>query len=207
MANIGWLFLDKILRMTVGLFVVAWVARYLGPLRFGLLNYSIALVGLFLALAKLGLDGIIVRDIVRAPDEADEILGTAFALKFAGSVLLIIAACLAASLLRPGDKIIFLMTFLVALGYFFKPFETIEFFFRAEVKSKYAVFAGSGAFLLTAALRIALVLAGSSVIFFAAATILEAAAGAAGLIIAYHYFGKRVSSCLLYTSPSPRDRS
>lgn len=193
LANISWLFLDKILRMTVGIFVVAWVARYLGPMRFGLLNYSIALVGLFLALAKLGLDGIIVRDIVRTSVEADKLLGTSFALKLAGSVLLVVAACLAATLLRPGDRIILTMTFLVALGYLLKPFEIIEFFFRAEVKSKYAVFAGSGAFLFNAAFRIILILAGGGVILFAAATTLEAAIGTVGLILAYRYYGRRLT--------------
>jgi|GEM_PF-5865723 len=33
--NIGWLFLDKVLRMGVGLLVGVWVARYLGPEQFG----------------------------------------------------------------------------------------------------------------------------------------------------------------------------
>ena len=33
--NIGWLFFDKVLRMGVGLLVVVWVARYLGPQEFG----------------------------------------------------------------------------------------------------------------------------------------------------------------------------
>ena len=194
LANISWLFLDKILRMTVGLFVVAWVARYLGPMRFGLLNYSIALVGLFLALAKLGLDGIIVRDIVRTPEDTDDILGTSFALKLGGSILLLAAACLAASLLRPGDRIILTMTFLVALGYLLKTFETIEFFFRAKVKSKYAVFAGSGAFLFNTAFRIILILTGGGVILFAAATTLEATIWAIGLVLAYRSYGRKLSN-------------
>jgi PST family polysaccharide transporter len=193
LANISWLFLDKILRMTVGLFVVAWVARYLGPMRFGLLNYSIALVGLFLALAKLGLDGIIVRDIVRTPEDSDDILGTSFALKLGGSILLLAAACLAASLLRPGDRVILTMTFLVALGYLLKTFETIEFFFRAKVKSKYAVLAGSGAFLFNTAFRIILILTGGGVVLFAAATTLEAMTWAFGLVLAYRYYGRKLT--------------
>ena len=66
--NIGWLFFDKILRMGVGLFVGVWIARYLGPEQFGLLSFAIAFVGLFGAIATLGLQGIVVRDIVRDPD-------------------------------------------------------------------------------------------------------------------------------------------
>lgn len=54
LANIGWLFFDKILRMGVGLIVGVWIARYLGPEQFGLLNFTTAFVGLFGAIASLG---------------------------------------------------------------------------------------------------------------------------------------------------------
>jgi len=39
LVNIGWLFVDKVLRMGGGLLVAIWVARYLGPEQF-LLAYS-----------------------------------------------------------------------------------------------------------------------------------------------------------------------
>ena len=63
--NTSWLFGEKILRMIVGLFVGIWVARYLGPEQFGLLSYAGAFVGLFTAFATLGLDGIVVRELVK----------------------------------------------------------------------------------------------------------------------------------------------
>jgi len=40
--NTGWLFGLRILRMLFALFVMAWVARYLGTGQFGILQYSIA---------------------------------------------------------------------------------------------------------------------------------------------------------------------
>ena len=55
--NTSWLFGEKILRMVVGLFVGIWVARYLGPEQFGLFSYAQSFVGLFTAIATLGLDG------------------------------------------------------------------------------------------------------------------------------------------------------
>ena len=62
--NTSWLFAEKILRMVVGLFVGVWVARYLGPDKFGLFSYAQSFVGLFTAIATLGLDGIVVRELV-----------------------------------------------------------------------------------------------------------------------------------------------
>ncbi|MGQ3685102.1 MAG: hypothetical protein ACUBOA_08900 [Candidatus Loosdrechtia sp.] len=47
LTNTGWLLADKILRMGLGLFVGVWIARYLGPERFGLFNYAVAFAPLY----------------------------------------------------------------------------------------------------------------------------------------------------------------
>jgi O-antigen/teichoic acid export membrane protein len=73
--------------MGVGLFVGMWIARYLGPEQFGLLSFATAFVGLFGAIAGLGLQGIVVRDIVRDPTGKEEALGTAAVLQLFGGVL------------------------------------------------------------------------------------------------------------------------
>ena len=67
--------------MTVGLFVGVWVARYLGPEQYGIYSYAIAFVALFSAFSTLGLEGIVVRNIVIEPSRKDEILGSAFMLR------------------------------------------------------------------------------------------------------------------------------
>ncbi|MDE5124445.1 MAG: oligosaccharide flippase family protein, partial [Trichodesmium sp. St19_bin1] len=76
--NTAWLLGDKFLRMGFGLLIGVWVARYLGPEKFGLLNYAIAFVSLFNVFATLGLNNIVVRELVRKPSEKGEILGTSF---------------------------------------------------------------------------------------------------------------------------------
>lgn len=65
-----------------------YVARYLGPERFGLLSYAGSFVGLFTALATIGLDGIMVRKLVKNLKRRDELLGAAFRLKADGAVML-----------------------------------------------------------------------------------------------------------------------
>ncbi|MEM5807336.1 MAG: oligosaccharide flippase family protein [Candidatus Aenigmatarchaeota archaeon] len=64
-ANTSWFFAEKVLRMIVGLFVGVWVLRFLGTKKFGLLGYAKSFVGLFSAIATLGLDGIVVRELVK----------------------------------------------------------------------------------------------------------------------------------------------
>ncbi len=64
-ANTGWLFADRIVRMGASLVVGVWVARYLGVQQYGLFNYALAFVSLFSPIFTLGLDDVVVRHIVR----------------------------------------------------------------------------------------------------------------------------------------------
>ena len=62
--NAIWLFSEKGLRALEAFLVGLWIARYLGPEDFGLLNYAYSFVFLFTAIATLGLDQIVVKDLV-----------------------------------------------------------------------------------------------------------------------------------------------
>src|SRR5437870_3928659 len=101
--NTAWLFLDRLLRLGLGVVVSVWIARYLGPHNFGLLNFAIAFASLFGVFATLGLDNIIVRDIVRSPRNGRDILGTAFVLRLVGAGVTIALTLGTILLLRPGD--------------------------------------------------------------------------------------------------------
>ena len=73
-ANTSWLLGERIFRMGVSLFVGIYIARYLGPERYGLLSYSLSFVFLFSSLAYFGLDDILVRELVLHPEQRKELL-------------------------------------------------------------------------------------------------------------------------------------
>ncbi|MBT9168465.1 MAG: hypothetical protein DDT22_00505 [candidate division WS2 bacterium] len=187
--NTGWLFTDKMLRMGVGLLVGVWVARYLGPAQFGTYSYALAFVALFSAFATLGLDNIVIRDIVRDPSYKDEILGTAFILKLIGGGSALLLATVGILLLRPNDSLTIWLVGIIATGMIFQAFDTIDFWFQSQVASKYAVYAKNTAFLLFALVKIGLILVNAPLIAFALAGVGEIAVGAFGLVIAYKSHG------------------
>ena len=80
-SNIGWLFADRLVRQGLGLLVLIWMARYLGPAQFGLLNYAAAYVALVWSFTDLGLSSIVVRNLVKKPNEMPATLGAAFFLR------------------------------------------------------------------------------------------------------------------------------
>ncbi|HOI90165.1 MAG TPA: flippase [Candidatus Rifleibacterium sp.] len=156
--NIFWLSLDKVIRFGVGLFVGVWVARYLGPNDFGFWNYAVSFSAIFGAFANLGLDSILVRDLVYQKQEANELLGTAFYLKFFAGLLAILAATLSAVLFVESDKAgMALMVFLSSLGFVFQSLFVIDFFFQSKINSKYSVYAQNISFLLVSMLKIYLI--------------------------------------------------
>lgn len=183
--NTGWLFADKLMRMGVGLLVSVWVARYLGPAQFGMLSYATAFVALFGALATLGLDGIVVRELVRNPGDSREILGSAFALRLAGGLLALLMAVAVVSWLRHGEQPLRWLVAIIAAGALFQAFDVIDFWFQANVLSKHTVMAKNAAFSVASLARVGLILSHASLILFAGVSLLEVVLGAAGLVIVY----------------------
>lgn len=166
-ANINWLTFGKILRMGISIFIVAWVARYLGPQKYGSLNYAIAFVALFSALSKLGLDEIVIRNIVKKPHKKEEFLGTTLWLKFLGSVVLFILASGLINFLNADDNPkIKIFVVIVAFGYIFTSFDAIDVWFQSQVQSKYTVFSQTFTFMVVSILQILLILTKSPLIAF-----------------------------------------
>jgi len=184
-SNTGWLFFDNVLRMGVGLFVGVWIARYLGPDQYGQLSYALAFVLLFSSLANLGMDSIAVRNIVRDSSLKDQILGTVFVLKLIGGSTAFVITMAAILLLRPADNLTHWLVGITAAGMIFQAFDTIDYWFQSQVKSKYTVISKNTAFLLISICKIVLISVNAPLIAFAWTGLAEIVLGSLGLIVAY----------------------
>lgn len=186
--NSGWIFFDKILRALLGVLVGAWVARYLGPSQFGELAYCIAFIGIFQSVTNLGLDGIVVREIANDPRRANIVLGTTFQLR-----LLIGIASWAVALLIYGltnsfaDQGIWIIA-LVGAGMIFQVADTVDLWFQGNSQSKRTVLAKVSAYLVSNAIRVALILFDAPLMAFAVIIALEAAMTAFALHFSYKRF-------------------
>jgi len=188
-SNTGWLFADKIVRMGVGLFVTIIVARYLGPKEFGIYNYALAFVALFSTIATLGLDGIVVRNVIKDPSCKEETLGSAFVMRLVGGIVTILLTSGTIFLLRPDDSLTQWMVEIIALGTIFQAFDTIDFWFQSQIQSKYTVYAKNIAFLSISLAKVVLVIIKAPLIDFAWAGLLEIVLGSIGLVITYRMKG------------------
>ncbi|NMF63047.1 flippase [Brasilonema octagenarum] len=188
-ANTGWLFADRILRMGVGLLVGVWIARYLGVQQYGLLNYAIAFVSLFSPFATLGLDNVVVRDLVRDSSHKKQILGTTFWLKLLGGVGSVLLSVGFICLIRQDENSTVWLVAILATAGIFQALDTIDLWFQSQVQSKYTVVAKNTAFVIITLIKIALLKMQASLIAFAWASLAEIGLGAVGLAITYKVKG------------------
>jgi polysaccharide transporter, PST family len=188
LGNILWLFADRILAIGVSFFISVWVARYLGPSELGTLKYVNAFVFLFSPLATLGMNNIVVRELVEKPEAKYEIMGTAFFLRiicgFATTLLIIL--CVA--LFPPESPNVRLFISISASIFLFKTFTVIDDWFQSQVESKYPVFSRNIVLAVLSILKIALIYYRSPLILFIWLPVLEAALYS--LLIALFYAGR-----------------
>ena len=192
-ANTSWLLGERVLRMGVSLFVGIYVARYLGPERFGLLSYANSFVGIFVALATLGLDEVVVRELIKTPEQREKILGTSFLLKLVGT-LLMWAAILVAIPLTENDSQTNILIIIIAFGVFFQAFNVIDLSFQAEVKSKYVVHAQFIQLIVSSTIKIILIVNEAPLIWFASVYFLDAIVLALGLVFTYLHNSNKIFS-------------
>jgi polysaccharide transporter, PST family len=185
LSNIGWLSSDRILRMLGGVVVALAVARYLGPDRFGLLNYGIAIYGLFNVLSNLGLDSLIVRDLALDPTGETEILGTSAWLKAAASVVTSISATLTAYLLDSQNKTLIYIVAVLSFCAITQAFDVIDYLFQSQTRSRYSVMARGAAFFFASVARLTAVFMRSGVLVFAWVSGIELVLGELGLMVSY----------------------
>lgn len=193
--NAGWLFADNMAAVLVGFFVGAWVARYLEPTLYGVFNYALALVALFTPLVALGLKDIVIREIVRTPDDKDEILGTTFGLQLIGGVVALGLVLGVTYIARPEDSLARWVVVVLASQFIFQAFSvTLVYWFNSQVQSKYMVWANNIALLVYSLVRIVLVLYKASLIAFVWAALAQAIVYAAAMAV-FH----RISGQVLFT--------
>lgn len=184
---------DSIIKSGVGMVISIWLARYLGPAQFGTLNYLIAIAFLFSAVATFGMNSIVVRDVIRQPEQRDYILGTAIVLQTMGGTIAWLCAIITASLIQRDDSHFIAMVAIVGTVSLYKATEVIKFWFESQVQSRYAVWAENSVFLVFAVIKIMLLVSRAPLMTFIWIVCAEGLATAIALTMVYARFGGHLS--------------
>lgn len=170
--NAVWLTFEKVVRVLITTFVGFYVVRYLGPQNFGVLSYALAWLAILGALTGLGLDNIVLRELVRQPDKADAILSTGMGLKLAAALITVLAllslfVCFQET---PGVESILI----VCLSLVFQAMSVCEIFFQARAASRSVVQVQVIQSIVSSIVKLLLVYLGASLTWFLWSYVIDA---------------------------------
>jgi len=192
--NTSWMFFEKGVRFFSIFLVGIYIARYLGPEHFGTLSYALAIVSIFMALSKLGMESILVRELTSHANQMAEYTSTAFNLMLIGGItaFLIIAAIIIPIESTPIVKTCILI---ISSGLFLQAFLVFDYAFQAQTQAKLSSLAKSLGLFISASIKIALVLLEADLVWFAASFMFEHLFIASALFLIFkkkHYFHFRL---------------
>jgi O-antigen/teichoic acid export membrane protein len=134
--NTGMAFVGKVGGLLIKMAIGILVARYLGREQNGIINGGIVYIYFFSAIATLGLDQFIVKELHQFPQNRDQILGTAFWMKvFAGFCC--VPLIWLAYLIYPAKGTPYNFVLIFSFIGIIQAFIVIDAYFQSQVKSKY----------------------------------------------------------------------
>lgn len=189
--NSSWLIGDKILTLILGVFVTSIIARYFGPEKFGLFNFSLSFTALFTALSTLGLETLVVKDIIDGKYNEETILYTSFTLRTLGGLILTIISFVFIRILEPNDKNVHLLVLIMSLVMVVKAFEVIEYWIQAHQKAKISSIIRILAYSITSILKVSIVVFKGNIIHYSLVFLVDAFIIGITLVIVFFKIGKR----------------
>ncbi len=187
LANVAYLGGARAAQVLASFTVGVFVARYLGPESWGALAYAGSFVGLFGGIAAMGLDTVVVRDLVKEKTSSEgtmAILSAASAIRTLASVAAF-AMVVAGAVLAGNDADTTRMVVIVACGLLLQPLSVIDLHYQSRVMSKYVVRVRMAVLALTSVARVACVMVHAPVVAFAWLLFADVALALLGLTLLF----------------------
>jgi len=154
--NTGMLFVGRVGSLAIKMIVSIMIANYLGRSGNGVVNGGIVYIYFFSALATLGLDQFIVKELHQFPENRDQILGTSFWMKvFAGACC--IPLIYLAYFIYPAKGTPYNYVFILSFIGIVQAFTVIDAYFQSQVQSKYIMQVQITGNLVSAAIKLLLI--------------------------------------------------
>lgn len=129
------LILSQLLRYVINIFISIWIVRYLGAELFGAFSYITALTGIFGIFSSLGLQSIIVRELIKKPNESKALLGTSIFLSFITGIIASLALIFIVVFLNHGNKLLLYLAIINSCSFLFDTFKIFSYHYESLVQS------------------------------------------------------------------------
>ena len=184
-----WLECGRIFQMILSLVVGVLTARYLGPSNYGLIGYASSYVSIFTIICNLGINSIIIKELIDVPEDQGVTLGTTMLLRFISGVLSTISITILVSLIDYSEEMTIAVSFVCSLALIFHFLDSINYWFQSKYLSKVTAIITLVAYAFISIYKIVLLIFGKSVVWFAASSALDHLFIGCLLFIAYKRSG------------------
>ena len=159
------LFVGRIGSLAIKMIVSIMLARYLGRGSNGIVNGGIAYIYFFSAIATLGLDQFIVKELHQFPNNRDQILGTSFWMKIMAG-LCCVPIIYTAYLIYPAKGTPYSYILIFSTIGIIQAFTVIDAYFQSQVQSKYIMQVQIVGNLISAFIKLLLIYTKQPLIYF-----------------------------------------
>ncbi len=188
-SNAVWIIFCRIIQAVLSLFVGMWTARYLGPSNYGLINYASSLAAFVAPIAYLGINEVLVLDIVNNSDEEGETMGTAMGISFLMAIVCMVAIIIFVLSTSPDEAETKVVCAFYNIALIFRAFQIVQYWFQAKLLSKYISIASIFVYIVVSAFKIYLLITGKSILWFVACCLLDEALIMVTTLVIYHRLG------------------
>ena len=182
--NTGMLFIGRVGSLLIKMVVSITIANYLGRANNGIVNGGMVYIYFFSAIATLGLDQFIIKELHQYPEDRDRILGTSFWLK-AVSGLLCIPLIYLAYQVYPAKSTPYSFVFILSFIGIAQAFNVIDSYFQSQVQSKYIMQVQIAGNLVSAAIKLALIYFKMPAVYFVYAYLFDVVLLSVGYFFTY----------------------
>lgn len=190
--NASWIMIGRIFQLGLTFVTTMLVSRYLGPDQYGKITLAYSYVSLFIPICALGMNDIAIKSFIDNKDKEDETLGTMLCLR-------LVAAIFSVGLLyiilriKSDNPVTIAVGILQSISLMFQIFESISYWYQANMMSKKVGIIYAVSYTLTAIFRIAGLIVKRDINWFAFAVSLDFIVIAVLLLYVYFKDGHRLS--------------
>lgn len=175
LSNLFWQFGNQAISILNGVLVGAMVARHLGPENIGILANSLSVTSICFSLLTLGLDNILIREYLQNPSTRSNLFWTVFFARslLAGVAMTVLFSALHSNVFSCPTRAEYLALCFAFLSCIYSPLAIIKLVFDAEVSSKYLIWVSNVIVLVSATIKVLMVVLGYTLVPFALLCLLE----------------------------------
>lgn len=172
-SNAGWIIACKLCKAALTLLSTMIVSRYLGVEKYGIISYVGSLVVFATPVMQLGINEILIHEIVSNPDEEGKTIGTTIVLNLCSGGLCAVSMVCLVSVINRNETETILVCACYSVQLIVQAIEMIFYWFQAKLKAKYTSIAILLSYVIVVFFQVILVITQANIYFFAFSRALE----------------------------------